>query len=257
MPKIHTCCKDCVFSQYEGITQLDCSLGKIDKFERLDIPIIEAYDDEKEFYIIENRKCQFYRNKQWMLQNIDVGDAPNTINFLVKKETQISPDILILVETNTSLEDIKTTVLSIKNSTIKPLSIIFTFEKNIEKLHLSIFQWIKHNVEIPYSYEYVHIEDNKINFGVRRVKLFYICLEAGKELKEKYIENINNRINNEMWPILYIRAEEPYQYHHMFVSKQLHNFVGGFGKRTIDDKVNELKEDEECLMNMIVTYEMI
>ena len=54
---IHTPCKDCVFAIYDDKTQINCSQDCIDKYKKLDVPIVEVYDDDKEFYVIEGRKC--------------------------------------------------------------------------------------------------------------------------------------------------------------------------------------------------------
>lgn len=63
--KIHTSCKDCVFAIYEDKTQTDCSMGLIEKYKSHNTTIIEAYDEEKEFYILNNRKCIGFRKNSW------------------------------------------------------------------------------------------------------------------------------------------------------------------------------------------------
>lgn len=62
---IHTACKNCVYAKYENITQTDCYLDYINKFKEKNLEIIEAYDNEKEFYVINNKKCIGYRDNSW------------------------------------------------------------------------------------------------------------------------------------------------------------------------------------------------
>ena len=54
---VHTPCKNCVFAIYDNITQTNCALHYLDIYRDKDIEILEAYDNDKEFYIINNKKC--------------------------------------------------------------------------------------------------------------------------------------------------------------------------------------------------------
>lgn len=54
--KTLTSCKNCVLAVYEGDTQTSCLANRIDKIKH-----IEAYDEEKEFYVME-RFCNYYRS---------------------------------------------------------------------------------------------------------------------------------------------------------------------------------------------------
>lgn len=62
---IHSSCKDCVFAKYDDKTQIDCHLSLLDKFKKADVEIIEAYDDTKEFYVINSKKCVGYKEEKY------------------------------------------------------------------------------------------------------------------------------------------------------------------------------------------------
>lgn len=72
---IHSPCKKCIFAIYNNITQTGCHLNYIDKFREKNIEILEAYDDELEFYIINGKKCLGYREPSW-LQRFNLENAP-------------------------------------------------------------------------------------------------------------------------------------------------------------------------------------
>jgi hypothetical protein len=80
--KIKTSCKNCAFATFEGLTQNGCSFDRITKFDK---DAIEAYDNEKEFYVI-NRLCNYYRDKAWGYSENDAS--------IVEKESSVSMDIL-------------------------------------------------------------------------------------------------------------------------------------------------------------------
>jgi hypothetical protein len=75
---IHTPCKKCVFAKYNNNTQTDCHLGYISLYKNTNIEILEAYDEEKEFYIINNKKCIGYRENGWFekrnLQDLSIEE---------------------------------------------------------------------------------------------------------------------------------------------------------------------------------------
>lgn len=84
---IHTSCKNCVFAQYENITQTGCSLDYIDKLKKNNTEILEAYDDSKEFYIINNKKCIGYRENKWFDQFENCSSLEDKISIYHKHNT--------------------------------------------------------------------------------------------------------------------------------------------------------------------------
>lgn len=60
---LQTSCKDCVFAAYEGKTQVGCEAGRIESFMEDDY-VIWAYDDEKEFYVVD-ALCNYFRPPTW------------------------------------------------------------------------------------------------------------------------------------------------------------------------------------------------
>jgi hypothetical protein len=264
--RIHTACKDCVFSAYDSNTQKGCFLDKIDKFRNLDVEIVDVYDEDKEFFVVSGRKCQFYRNSDWLAEISYDDDEFELLN----KEVQIGVDIIILIDEDNNFEHVFDTIESIKESTIQPESIIFTIhnKKNNKdfKFTKQQYQIIKDTLSeikdtIPYSFEVILVDqplEKSINSAARRSNINYVCLHAGIELNEEYIAKINSLINDEMIPLIYVEpcrlasALGLGQYNNMFVNKKLHNLVGGFGKKTILEKVKEFDDD-----NLWSTYEEV
>lgn len=112
----HTSCKNCVFALYQKETQIDCKLYRLDQFKKQRGEVLEAYDHDKEFFIVNNRKCFAYRDKVWK----ESLDTDAEIIDAVAKELCITCDILVYVDRDTKLEDFKNTIRSISESTLKP-----------------------------------------------------------------------------------------------------------------------------------------
>jgi hypothetical protein len=80
--QIHTSCKDCVFAVYKKNTQTDCALDYMNKYKSKNVQVLEAYDEYKEFYILNNKKCIGYRENKWLKNN----DLPTTVDLGTKIE---------------------------------------------------------------------------------------------------------------------------------------------------------------------------
>ena len=59
---VETSCKECIFAVYENDTQVGCFANRIEKFKEAK-EIIEAYDDEKEFYVRDFVTCIEIKNE--------------------------------------------------------------------------------------------------------------------------------------------------------------------------------------------------
>jgi hypothetical protein len=77
--RLQTSCKSCVFATYDDKTQIGCLHERIEKFRP---NVIEAYDEEKEFYVI-NGLCNLYRNSKWNdgEPDIDKSMAESSLSF--------------------------------------------------------------------------------------------------------------------------------------------------------------------------------
>jgi hypothetical protein len=122
--KIHTCCKNCVFSVYSGITQELCALNYIDTYRKKGVDIIEAYDNEKEFFLINDKKCIGYRENKWFKQfNLDNATLEEKIGKYLESNQLNYSLVLDLKKINKS--ELDQILLSVKSLSVTPEKIIF------------------------------------------------------------------------------------------------------------------------------------
>ena len=93
--RTHTACKDCGFAHYKDKTQVGCLNDSLKAFEKNGTEIIEAYDDEKEFFIVDGRTCPNYRTKDWFSKLFD--NSKNIPTKELYKENKIKVDVIILI----------------------------------------------------------------------------------------------------------------------------------------------------------------
>ena len=81
--RLETSCKECVFAIYNNETQTGCKHERVGKFRDRD-ELIEAYDDDKEFYVI-SRVCNYFRSQKWNsgAANIEKAVEESSGNFCV------------------------------------------------------------------------------------------------------------------------------------------------------------------------------
>lgn len=127
--QIHTSCKDCIFATYNGITQIGCKTGELDKMKKHGIEILEVFDEEKEFYVINKTKCTYMCTKGWKLEN----EPLQTQIIHIKSLLKIVYELIIIVNVNDNIEDVKVTVDSALNQTLPPtyITIIRLHESKI------------------------------------------------------------------------------------------------------------------------------
>jgi hypothetical protein len=72
---LHTSCKECVFAVYKGNTQVECSADRLSILKKNN-HIIEAYDEDREFYVVDCF-CNYFRPPKWNDGKPDVNKASN------------------------------------------------------------------------------------------------------------------------------------------------------------------------------------
>lgn len=119
----HTACKDCIFAVYDGNTQTSCYLNVIDRIKMVEqLEVLEAYDEEKEFYVINKTKCPYFRK--------DLKDKT-----LEKRAEEVQKDVhlkyilLINARPEMPMEQIKDILSEIKKASIQPKGVLLIVYK--------------------------------------------------------------------------------------------------------------------------------
>ena len=204
---IHTACKNCVFAQYSDITQTGCSLNYIDKFKENAIEILEAYDNDKEFYIINNKKCIGYIENKWFKQ---FGLENATLEEKVNKyhETNFLHYSVIINLKNYSINDLEQLINYISLISIKPQKITLIRYRDADlKFKFDKIQTMlsKYNISVPWRIQtmlendrpYSDILHNFISINKDRFVLSISEPVISKDI-DKVIDYTNNLVYHEM-----------------------------------------------------------
>jgi hypothetical protein len=185
--QIKTSCKNCLCSIYEGKTQTGCSFNRIDKFKG---SVLEAYDDEKEFYVIE-RFCNYYRNPKWNNGLLDIDK--------IKSESAISFDVIIDcnnldsdIDTDNIIDTLKN--LNYYNDKIS-ISLVHSnlssknIRKNVFKIFCSIRCTITETIDLN---EYVH------NLIWSSNSTYHTIVDVSNKSELSQLYKLNNLINDDI-----------------------------------------------------------
>jgi len=140
--EIKTNCKNCQCAIYEGSTQTSCSFDRIEGFGD---GVIEAYDDEKEFYVIK-RFCNYYRSPKWNDGKLDLDK--------IKHESAVSFDVVIVCDDLTEESDANNLIDTVAKSNYYKdklnISLVHSSKAstNVRKNILKVFMKLKCNLKL-------------------------------------------------------------------------------------------------------------
>jgi len=122
--KIHTSCQDCCLTVYneENTTQVGCLHNLIEYYKNIGNEVLEAYNENGEFYIINGRKCFFKRTVDWYL-GYGFKDKNECLEKIVD-DTKIKYMAVININKENDLKDIEYTIQSLLSQSPQPSFII-------------------------------------------------------------------------------------------------------------------------------------
>lgn len=193
--QLHTSCKNCIFAIYDGITQIDCVAGQIQKFKDNSIEIIEAEDNEKQFYVINNKLCRLARSKSWQERQ----KTKNLTKLLTaaKKESVIKYHLIVNIDTD--IKKLQKFIKNINKQTIQPqlITLVRPFNSNInlqellELLRKQSFKWKIENLGDGVDY------NKGVDIAVKNSEsTFYAVFNSSAQLNNTLFSTINKKINS-------------------------------------------------------------
>lgn len=197
---VHTPCKKCVFAKYDNITQVGCLLNYIEAYKKQNIEILEVFDDELEFFVINNKKCTGYRENTWFtkygLENASIEEKIAKFKELNKLDYFIVVNLIDTEHTDLQLKQLSSEIAGLD---IKPQKIIFVryrttalkydydyVIKFLKDAELNKCPWKIQTMEDDNAL-YEHTLHNIITLN--KFPRFVLSIKIGEEF------NINNMVN--------------------------------------------------------------
>jgi hypothetical protein len=198
---IHTPCKDCVFAVYDGNTQISCLTGSLERYKNSGIEVLEAYDDTKEFFILNKKKCLSYRDNKW-LQKQESSDLLKACE-VVLKENEIKYIAVLYIEEDTDLDQFTKILDCLQSQSIKPKGLMVIQEKYKKyKISVKDITPLLNKTGIHWRLQNFIDEsmtkDRRIQSIIKSAPLdrFYFLIYPSQYVFDNYIEKISKYIND-------------------------------------------------------------
>jgi len=267
---VTTSCCECVFAEYVGDTQMGCSMGRLEKYRRNGTTVLEAHNDEKEFFVVE-RFCSAFRDSEWkdvlFYYSNDLSEKPED---RVRKEIKIRSGFFIGFDDTCDIPSLEKTIVSIAEQELQPLYVtVANSSKTNNLLILSVLRsYFEDDGEVVYTCSHVKVDELSTRkqteipeiwraidhaFKTTAKNGYYTAIKAGKTFSKDYLASINHYINEEMKQIILIDSEDGEEY---FMQCSLHKLMYGSNGKFVVDKVVELSEEQD-LYHMVVDIKTV
>lgn len=205
---IHTPCKNCVYALYNNVTQYGCSLNYIEVFKSKGIEVLEAYDEDKEFYIINNKKCIGFRTDSWFKDR--KLDHLSTEEKIKRHYDQNYIRYLLWIDLANfqTQDDLDFIISELKNISPKPSQIIFIRYKGIlqdihDYDHIKQLMTDSDLNNVPWRIQTMLLAnmsmEEKIHEGVINCKnRFFVMIKNRPEKLSKIISTANTMVSEDM-----------------------------------------------------------
>jgi hypothetical protein len=225
-----TSCKDCKFAIWDGNTQIGCEQGVLDKYNN----IIEAYDEEKEFNIINNDVCLLKRS---LSSKCSLEDA--------RKEISIRYNAIIIYKDwpKSNKKLLEKSIKSLVDQEIKPSSICIIAPFGLQ-LDIDMVTGLLKKYDIKnWKVECQLNPDTMENYIDRFVETtnekqpWYLVMNSDFILPKDYLSQINKRyiLDLEQFGLVKPLDEER---NGLLVKTIFHAYLGGSRNNLIENKFN-------------------
>lgn len=242
---ISSSCKLCLFAKYDGDTQIGCEFNRTEKIHNHPLyELIEATDNDKNFYVLNNHICPYQRTEHWIH-----ADSENKI-ALVKKEVYMKW-AAILIAHNQTLDVVEQRLQEIDNQSIKPSVITLVLDKcvQIEEVfkimdRYSSLWYLHNNLEDDVSDRF--IIDVCFEKMKRHKFLFYGVFDANLPVENNFYDRIHQYVIEDMHQYGVIKNAD--SLHQMVVSKLIHTKYSGNSGIDLEEKIlaeGQLLEKEQ------------
>jgi len=250
--QIHTNCRDCAFAEYSKGSQVGCSAGLIEKYRSAGKEIIEVYDDNnKEFYVVNDKICHFHRDKEW------ADKYPKSELFnIVKAQIKTPYHCIIVLKEHDKLDDLAEMMKNLA-SQFNPPSVVSVLNmkvgKKIYKLNMDIeaiaknyedkFEWriqniLRSNISIRSGID--HCVDGtyfKYNYP------YYIVFSCGFQIPPSFSEELHDSIIYDGEQPIFAQCVDD-DLNGMLVNKLMHRkHTGNAFEIPIEEKIKSFEPD--------------
>lgn len=226
-----TACKECCFAVYHGKTQVGCRFDRIEKFRRHGIEVIEAKDEEREFFVVEGA-CRLHKNVKspWYLRT-----PPAERMERAREEIQLHVEVVVVMQEGDTVEQARGTIRSLTEQSIRPSVTVVVNRGGVKPTDLLIFMPDDWSVRfITERREGKRVSKERcVDIALADSKAdFYATFSPGAVVPRDFILAIDRAINDDLERFLLLEPNDEGQ--GMVVRMTAHTYFGGNAEAVIE-----------------------
>lgn len=267
--KVVTFCGDCIFAQYAEQdfrpTQVGCSKGRLTKLEAEGGKLVRLGDteNERDYYVIENRICNMCRGPAWQREVLAKG---LDVNETLAKEIKLKPTAIVYMAPKQTIAEAIQTMQDLDNQELKPTKIIVMNNAGI--FPRQFLAEVPKSIRTPWTMEFVvefqtvevldalgKNQDNTrlleamrfrcIDLAMQKVKsVYYSFFFAGSRVPSNYFSDIDRALNEDLIRLLALAPGA--DGNGLFMHRNLHMMVGGNFDGECLSKAMKEAEQQKC-----------
>ncbi len=234
-----TCCRECIFSEREGITQTGCEFGQIKAMMEAGINVIGCYDEESEFYVCQNVTCLLKRPEKW---KETYGPLEHSTSFYKDKALKETEDIFhAIVFFDNNIKDLKTTIGSLYKQKLIPSCITVVRKFGCNVLPSEIIKVLE-RTDIKYKLQNPHddlSDEANIDLIVSFNSLpYYSVFHSGYKVSKDFYHILHKKIVRKIFTFGMLTPDE--KGNGMVVARSIHKaFHGNMFDKSLRKKLEE------------------
>ena len=206
VPISSTLCHNCIFAEYDNGSQTDCKADRLNKFKKANITISEMVYEDVTSYVIEEKVCVYYRNKNWALDHYKNIDREKLV-ATVSKELRIPYHVLLFVRKDDSIDDVSIRLTELEQQKIKPKMVTVIDRTHTSEPLTNQLLAIMRN----YSFDYWRVQTiqaidqfdtdiiDLIYDNTKKIPyMFYICFECQYTIPLTVSQEIHTSLHDDM-----------------------------------------------------------
>ena len=247
--KFHTSCKECIFAVYNELTQIGCDLDRIEEYKAKGSNIVlEAYDGEKEFFIINNNKCKCFRNKYYAINRPNENHKESVLQ-------EIKTKFCFIIYANRDIDGVKSTLVNLKHHGYPIEEVVIVLDKYEEQYKTDYIVMISELLQgvtwrvnvLQQDLDHYKTMDMVLHHNKKKFD-FFTCLNAYESLPEGTLQKIDDKLNKEINVASAVKVDDCGSYF-TFYNFALYNRIETPDRMYEFDR--KLDEDQEWKKEMI------
>jgi len=242
---VHTSCGDCIFANYnQDNLQVGCVDNRIEKFKANGLEILEATDNERDFYIINGQKCNLKRTAKWA-RNANKDITKNDLLQVAKEQNKIKFYLMLYIDNQHTIQNVKNMVANLLKNTYDGVKYTFVLNTN-NILAAEVKSILKATNLQNWRIETIYEKELPTNFkGTKRDRAIDIAMkkvdkhqftgvyDIDKSFHLQIFEKIDQLFNQHLQNILVVESGQGY-----FFYTSMYYFMGTL----FSDMLSRIKE---------------